>query len=171
MQQTADVAVSVMLLIPTEWWLRPVRRADWSRERHSFAMPPPARRRRATTGSSGLGLQPDFIRAIERRTGPHLADADALVRVLEAADTGTPYFWFLGAHPHAYDTWKAHNEACFRALRAGGTPELTPEPGPEDVAYPADPLRRLVSMQSSASELMTGFTFVSPWPREDARFR
>jgi hypothetical protein len=83
-----------------------------------------------------------FIRAIERRTGPHLADTDAVVQVLESAETATSYFWFLGAHPHAYDTWKAHNEACSRALRAGGTPELTPEPRPEDVAYPADPLRR-----------------------------
>jgi hypothetical protein len=112
-----------------------------------------------------------FIRAIERRTGPHLADTDAVVQMLEAAETATSYFWFLGAHPHAYDTWKAHNEACSRALRAGGTPELTPEPRPEDVAYPADPLRRLVAMHNSAYEVMTGFAFVSPWPRDDARFR
>ena len=92
-------------------------------------------------------------------------------RTAEAAETATSYFWFLGANPHAYDTWKAHNEACFRAQRAGGTAELPPEPGAEDVPYPADPLRRLVSMHSSANELMTGLTFVSPWPLDDARFR
>lgn len=112
-----------------------------------------------------------FIRAIERRTGPHLADTDGVVQVLEAAETATSYFWFLGAHPHAYDTWKAHNEACSRAWRAGGTPELTPEPRPEEVAYPTDPLRRLVAMHSSAYELTTGFAFVSPWHRNDARYR
>jgi hypothetical protein len=95
---------------------------------------------------------------------------DDVIRVIESAETASSYFWFLGAHPDAYDTWKAHNEACFRALRAGGAPELPPVPGPEDVPYPADPLQRLVAMHSSANELMTGSSFVSPWPRDDARF-
>jgi hypothetical protein len=112
-----------------------------------------------------------FIQSIERRTGPHLADTDAVAQVLEAAESATSYFWFLGAHPYAYDTWKAHNEACSRAFRAGGTPELTPEPGPDDVPYPADPLRRLASMHSTTVEFTTGFAFVSPWPRDDARLR
>lgn len=64
-----------------------------------------------------------FIRAIEQRTGAHLADPDEVIKMLEAAETATSYFWFLGAHPHAYDTWKAHNEASFRTLQAGGAPE------------------------------------------------
>jgi hypothetical protein len=89
---------------------------------------------------------------------------------VEAAKTATSYFWLLGAHPHAYDTWKAHNEASLRTLQAGGAPELPPEPGAEDVPYPADPLRRLVAMHSSANEILTDLAFVSPWPREDARF-
>ena len=111
-----------------------------------------------------------FIRVIEQQPGPRLANKDDVIRVIESAETASSYFWFLGAHPHAYDTWKAHNEACFRALRAGGAPELPPVPGPEDVPYPADPLQRLVAMHSSANELMTGSSFVSPWPRDDARF-
>jgi len=112
-----------------------------------------------------------FICAIERRTGPQLADRDEVIRLLKSAETATSYFWFLGANPHAYDTWKAHNEARFRALQAGGVPDLPLEPAPEDVSYPADPLRRLVAMHCSAHELMTGLVFVSPWPRDDARFR
>jgi hypothetical protein len=112
-----------------------------------------------------------FIRAIEQRTGAHLADPDEVIKMLEGAETATSYFWFLGAHPHAYDTWKAHNAASLRTLQAGGAPELPPEPGVEDVPYPADPLRRLVAMHSSANEFLTGLAFVGPWPREDARFR
>jgi hypothetical protein len=112
-----------------------------------------------------------FIRAIEQRTGAHLADPDEVIKMLEGAETATSYFWFLGAHPHAYDTWKAHNAASLRTLQAGGAPELPPEPGAEDVPYPADPLRRLVAMHSSANEFLTGLAFVSPLPREDARFR
>jgi hypothetical protein len=54
---------------------------------------------------------------------------------------------------------------------AGGAPELPPEPDRENVPYPADPLRRLVAMHSSAFELMTSSAFVSPWPRDDAGFR
>lgn len=91
--------------------------------------------------------------------------------MLETAETATSYFWFLGAHPHAYDKWKAHNEASLKTLQAGGAAELPPEPGAEDVPYPADPLRRLVAMHSNANEILTGLAFVSPWPGEDARFR
>jgi hypothetical protein len=112
----------------------------------------------------------NFIHAVEQQAVARLADPDEMIKMLEAAEAATSYFWFLGARPHAYDMWKARNEAIFRTLQAGGAPELPPEPGVEDVPYPADPLRRLVAMHSSATEIATGLSFVSPWPREDARF-
>lgn len=114
----------------------------------------------------------NFIGALEQRPVPRLANADMVEQVLEVAQSVTSYFWFLGANPHAYDTWKAHNEAAFRVQRAGGTTGLPAEPVPDEVPYPADPLRRLVAMHGSAHELMTGLVYASPWPRDDdARFR
>jgi hypothetical protein len=112
-----------------------------------------------------------FIESIDPGMGVSLPNMDGVDALLRSAEAATSYFWFLGASPHAYDTWKAHKEACFRALAEGGATELPPVPGREAVPYPADPLRRLVAMHSSGSEIMTGLTFVSPWPRSDARFR
>jgi len=56
-------------------------------------------------------------------------------------------------------------------MRDGIRPGLPPEPTADEVLYPADPLRRLVALHGGAHEIMTGLVYVSPWPRDDARFR
>ena len=89
----------------------------------------------------------------------------------EGAESAASHFWFLGARPHPYDKWKARNEVAFRAMRDGVKDEVRPEPTPEEVPYPSDPLRRLVALHASSQEVMTGLVYASPWPSHDARFR
>ncbi len=99
-------------------------------------------------------------------------NAEEVEQALRAAESATSYFWFLGANPHAYDTWKTRNEAAFGLMKDGSTGRAASrEPAPEDVPYPADPLQRLVGLHGSAQELMTGLAYFSPWPRDDARWR
>ncbi|HZK05893.1 MAG TPA: hypothetical protein VFC82_08605 [Actinomycetaceae bacterium] len=113
----------------------------------------------------------NFIRTLDQPPAPTLANADEVVQILAAAESATSYFWFLGAHLHAYDTWKARNEVAFGLLKEGLKGELPAEPAPDEVPYPADPLRRLVALHGSAQEMMTGLAYDSPWPRQDARWR
>lgn len=121
-----------------------------------------------TLGVLDLG---NFIRSLDQRPAPSLANDHEIEQMLESAQSATSYFWLLGANPHAYDRWKARNEAAFRSVRDGVRAELPTEPTPDEVPYPADPLQRLVALHTSTHEMMTGFAFVSPWPRDDARFR
>lgn len=113
----------------------------------------------------------NILRSLDGRPIAGLSNADDVEQVLNTAQMATSHFWFLGTHPHRYDTWKAHNEACFRVQRDGASAPMPPEPAPEDVPYPADPLQRLVALHSSARELMTGLAYLSPWPRIDAAYR
>ena len=113
----------------------------------------------------------NFIRRLDQPPAPRLANAHEIEQVLVAVESATSYFWFLGANPHAYDFWKARNEAAFRLIKDGLKGELPHEPAPNDVPYPAEPLRRLVALHGSAQEMMTGLAYVSPWPRQDARWR
>ncbi len=113
----------------------------------------------------------NFIRTLDQPPTPTLANADEVEQILTAAESATSYFWFLGANPHAYDTWKARNEVAFGLMKDGVKGVLPAEPAPDEVAYPADPLRRLVALHGSAREMMTGLAYVSPWPRHDARWR
>ena len=114
----------------------------------------------------------NFIVSLEARPSPSLANVGDVKQMVEAAESAASYFWFLGARPHPYDIWKARNEIAFQAMRDTGVGDhLPPEPAPEDVPYPSDPLRRLVALHGSAREMMTGLGYVSSWPRHDARFR
>lgn len=113
----------------------------------------------------------NFVRSLEHRSSPSLAQAAEVKRVLESAESATSYFWFLGSRPHPYDLWKARNEIAFGAMRDGVRGDLPPEPAPDEVPYPSDPLRRLVSLHGSVQEMMTSLAYESPWPRNDARFR
>ena len=113
----------------------------------------------------------NFMCTLDQPPAPTLVNAVEVEQVLRAAGSATSYFWFLGANPHAYDTWKARNEVAFGLIKDGPKGELPPEPKPDEVPYPADPLRRLVALHGSAQEMMTGLAYVSPWPRRDARWR
>jgi hypothetical protein len=113
----------------------------------------------------------NFVSSLQQRAAPGLANADDVEQVLEASKSATSHFWFLGTNPHQYDKWKARNEDAFRAIRDGVTGELLPEPTPDETPYPTDPLQRLIAMHSNAQEMMTGLTYASPWPRNDAHVR
>jgi hypothetical protein len=113
----------------------------------------------------------NFLASLRERPDVAVADLDGLGQALDAAEEAASHFWFLGLNPHAYDVWKTRNEIAFRAFRAEKALVVPPEPAPEDVAYPPDPLRRLVAMHSSTQEMTTGLAYVSPWDRRDARLR
>jgi hypothetical protein len=113
----------------------------------------------------------NFLASLRERPDVAITDLDGLGRALGAAEDAASHFWFLGLNPHAYDVWKTRNEIAFRAFRAENALVVPPEPAPEDVAYPPDPLRRLIAMHSSTQEMTTGLAYISPWERRDARLR
>lgn len=101
-----------------------------------------------------------------------LAEWDRVEADVRMADALADHFWFPGGQPHAYDYVE---EANSRGLRNRKLVPWDKRPSPEDlkpsqVRYYRNPLRRLIKMHSSFQE-MTGFAYVSPWPREDARYR
>ncbi len=112
----------------------------------------------------------NFLPVVKTKPGVSLADPDRIDLVLRVAESSSTHFWFLGTNAHPYDLWKAHNTAFFQLFKDGQL--TTPQPPPPDeVPYPTDPLRRLIEMHASTTEVLTGLTYLSPWPREDARFR
>ena len=113
----------------------------------------------------------NFIRSLDQRPAPTLANGQAVNQLVAEAEWVTSYFWFLGTNPHPYDLWKQRNEVAFRSTRDEIGGDLPPEPTPDDVPYPSDPRRRLVALHGSVHEIMTGLSYQSPWPRNDARFR
>ena len=89
-----------------------------------------------------------------------------------ASDKAAAHLWFPGDQP---DTFDYVEEANSRGLRNGQPVPAHRRPTPDDlsarqVRYYRNPLTRLIRMHQSFQEL-TGFGYVSPWPREDARFR
>jgi hypothetical protein len=113
----------------------------------------------------------NFLESVAGWSDISITDVEQVTAALDGAEALIGHFWFLGAKPHAYDIWKARNEVSFRMLRDGRLSALPPEPAPRDVPYPRDPLRRLIAMHASTSEIMTGLAYTSPWPRRDAHFR
>ena len=112
----------------------------------------------------------NFLPVVKTKPGVSLADPDRIDLVLRVAESSSTHFWFLGTNAHPYDLWKAHNTAFFQLFKDGQV--TTPQPpAPDEVPYPTDPLRRLIEMHASTTEVLTGLTYLSPWPREDARFR
>ncbi len=91
---------------------------------------------------------------------------------IAAADTAAAHLWFPGDRPHVFDYVE---EANSRGMRHGRLVPRDRRPTPsqlraDQVRYYRNPLRRLIRMHMSFQE-MTGFGYVSPWPRDDARFR
>jgi hypothetical protein len=116
-----------------------------------------------------------FLRMSQERPVLELSDWAEVETSLNVSVGLTEHLWWPGGHPHAYDRWQAGNKLAFRAFHNGE--ELTGgRPGPEElrdseVPYYANPIVRLVEMHRSARELTTGFAYLSPWEREDARWR
>lgn len=118
---------------------------------------------------STLELQ-NFRRMADRAPSLQLVDWDEVERQVAVARRLAAHLWFPGWSPTQYDRVHVANERAFAAHDTGeavARPEDIPE---ADVSYYSQPLRRLVGMHASFNELM-GFSYVSPWPRQDARFR
>jgi hypothetical protein len=77
------------------------------------------------------------------------------------------YFWFVFNQPHQYDRYTHANRKCNSAKGIHYRPE---DIRLGDVRYYDDPLYRLKQLHHSQVELMTGNSFDSPFPRQDASF-
>ncbi|MCD6317588.1 hypothetical protein J7M02_00795 [Candidatus Aerophobetes bacterium] len=72
------------------------------------------------------------------------------------------YFWFLDEHPHEYDYH------CFETLRVYKMRQG--KKAPNKIPYYKNPLERLIKLHRSQTELTTGQTYQSPFPRDDAEY-
>jgi hypothetical protein len=102
---------------------------------------------------------------------PLLDWEDVMIEVRDA-QIDASYFWFLSGGPERYDRIDtAHTPAGNRRPKVG-QPKV--QPGaihPSRVKYYRDPLKRLVGLHSSYTEMTTGLTYRSPFERGDARLR
>lgn len=85
----------------------------------------------------------------------------------------TSHLWFPGQSPHAHDRYDEANRRMFRQLRENGERiPIVPDNIPDaEITYYSNPMTRLIELHTSKRELMTGLSYMSPWPRDDARFR
>lgn len=90
---------------------------------------------------------------------------------MRTADETTAHLWFVGQQPTEYDRVTEANERGFvggvHVPREDREPDTIPNDG---IRYYRNPLRRIIGMHSSANEI-TGFPYVSLWPRSDAYLR
>jgi hypothetical protein len=112
-----------------------------------------------------------LITAATKTANTVIGERVALDNHLAIADDVTAHLWFVGQQPTEYDRVTEANERGFvdgkYVPREGRKPDTITD---DDIKYYRNPLRRIISMHSSANEL-TGFTYVSPWPRNDAYLR
>jgi hypothetical protein len=95
-------------------------------------------------------------------------------RRCDVADRLCSHLWFPGQGPHAYDRWVTANQRAFAILSHPSRREEVTRPedlNDTEVRYYRNPLQRLVEMHMSPREIITGFTYQSPWQRNDAQFR
>lgn len=121
----------------------------------------------------------DFERMARRRPEINIADADQIAPLLETVEAQIAHLWAPGRRPHAYDRVHEANQLVFDAYdsqRASGQPLVRPAiPAPQslpedEIRYYDDPLRRLIRLHASSTEMMTGLTWLSPWQRDDAQY-
>jgi hypothetical protein len=87
--------------------------------------------------------------------------------------------WFPASSPYQFDRAKEANQRVWDEMdrrSAGLRFELPPAMRPEEipdggVRYYSNPLTRLIDLHNDFSELTTGVTWRSPWPRADAAWR
>lgn len=107
-----------------------------------------------------------LARMASRRPKVRLADWDTVESHIKTADAIAAYLWFPGDLPHQFDRVQ---EANSRGLRRDKLVDRDKRSTPDQlktsqIRYYKNPLRRLIEMHHTMSE-MTGFTYVSPWPR------
>lgn len=112
-----------------------------------------------------------FARACRRRPTVKLRDWDAVAEASRAARSASDYFWFLYGRPTPLDRiGEVHTRVNPRQVARGKGARQDPAKV-STVRYYSNPLKRLVDLHASSREMATGLTYVSPWPRDDARFR
>jgi len=126
----------------------------------------------------------DELRVFERMTENEprvdLADWHEVRREVATAEVQIAHFWAPGRRPFSYDRATEANQRVFDAVaaqqEAGVVVQRPPTSGPETITddqirYYPDPLRRLVQLHAGFTEMTTGVSWPSPWPRHDARYR
>jgi hypothetical protein len=115
------------------------------------------------------------LRALEEMSGREpqvrILGLDDIRRVISHAEAVSAHLWFPGGTPHEFDRVE---EANHRGLVNG---HLVPVSAPErlrpdqltdeDLRYYRNPLARVKKLHYTVHE-MTGFPYISPWPRGDA---
>ena len=100
-------------------------------------------------------------------------DWEGIEQACTAAWKLSGYLWFPGQQPHAHDRYEEANRRVWRAHVE--TQQQVPAPNPaslpeDEIRYYQHPLQRLVALHLPKREIMTGLSYVSPWPRRDAQF-
>ncbi|MCW6003769.1 hypothetical protein K1W54_04130 [Micromonospora sp. CPCC 205371] len=111
----------------------------------------------------------------QRQPTVGIADWTATAELCRRAWQLTSHLWFPGHDPHAYDYVQEANTRAFRLRKENPTAPFQRDnpmsiPAAE-VRYYRDPMRRLVALHAGFHEIMTGYSYTSPWPRSDAQFR
>lgn len=106
-----------------------------------------------------------FLDMAERPPQVGLAEPSALSGLVALALERSGHLWFLTDEPHLYDRGQEllARAASQRTIHAATAPEEALALPPEEVRYYRNPLDRLRHMHQSATEMVTGFTYVSPW--------
>jgi hypothetical protein len=113
-----------------------------------------------------------FIQMAERPPTVKIDNGDKITQLCDRAWNLSSYFWYPGQRPHDHDRFQEANRRGFRQRRAGNPLVETPQSlSDDDIGYYAQPLQRLIELHCSKQELMTGFAYQSPWPRQDAQWR
>jgi hypothetical protein len=111
-----------------------------------------------------------YSQGVKERLNAETADHDGTAEDLQAADQVAGHFWFLGENPHPRDRHDEVSRRSIRQLREGGDGSVA-VPEMSEVAFPRDPLSRLVRQHASSYGRIAGTEYISPWPRTDASGR
>lgn len=114
-----------------------------------------------------------LLKAVAMPPKHALANRSAINRLISKANRVSAHMWFPGQSPHDFDRIAEANNRNVPGRRA--LPPLTEHTPPErirpgTIRYYRNPLERLVALHRSQHEL-TGWPYISPWNRQDARFR
>jgi hypothetical protein len=98
----------------------------------------------------------------------------SIEQVCDSAWELSGHLWYPGQPPHAYDRYQEANQRAMRERQSTSPQNWSSPADPiklseDEVHYYGNPLRRLVELHASATELTTGLSYNSPWLRNDAR--
>lgn len=111
----------------------------------------------------------DFLARCHRRPCVAVDEENLIIDAARTARELSAHLWFPGDPPHQLDRVKDANDRLWRRKGIAPYLGLTPPPILDASAIRIDPnpLTRLVAMHRHHNELV-GYSFLSPWPRDDA---